>query len=164
MFHQVAVLYLLRYFSIFYLERSQTDTVTGTIGKHTHTSDPREPQKDAVSEAYDIVWVPSMGTGMGAVGLGPKDAGPRVSQLCSANTGLLAVLSIKGLSRGCALLHGAHCNSLCPSPGPFFAPGGQPAPPGPSASQTKSQNLDPFADLGDLSSTLQGTVQDMSGM
>ncbi|KAM5338996.1 cyclin-G-associated kinase isoform 2-T2 [Glossophaga mutica] len=41
--------------------------------------------------------------------------------------------------------------------GPFFCPGGQPAPPGPPASQTKSQSLDPFADLGDLSSSLQGS-------
>ncbi|KAM5283688.1 cyclin-G-associated kinase isoform 2-T2 [Hipposideros larvatus] len=41
--------------------------------------------------------------------------------------------------------------------GPFFSSGGQPAPPGPSASQTKSQSLDPFADLGDLSSSLQGS-------
>lgn len=41
--------------------------------------------------------------------------------------------------------------------GPFFTPGGQPAPPGPPASQTKSQSLDPFADLGDLSSSLQGS-------
>lgn len=44
-----------------------------------------------------------------------------------------------------------------PAPeGPFFSPGGQPAAPGPPASQTKSQSLDPFADLGDLSSSLQG--------
>lgn len=41
--------------------------------------------------------------------------------------------------------------------GPFFSPGGQPAPPGPPASRTKSQTLDPFADLGDLSSSLQGS-------
>lgn len=41
--------------------------------------------------------------------------------------------------------------------GPFVTPGGQPAPPGPPASQTKSQSLDPFADLGDLSSSLQGS-------
>ncbi|XP_036903221.1 cyclin-G-associated kinase isoform X2 [Sturnira hondurensis] len=41
--------------------------------------------------------------------------------------------------------------------GPFFCPGGQPAPPAPPASQTKSQSLDPFADLGDLSSSLQGS-------
>ncbi|XP_053778598.1 cyclin-G-associated kinase isoform X2 [Desmodus rotundus] len=41
--------------------------------------------------------------------------------------------------------------------GPYFCPGGQPAPPGPPASQTKSQSLDPFADLGDLSSSLQGS-------
>lgn len=41
--------------------------------------------------------------------------------------------------------------------GPFFSPGGQPAPPGPPASWTKSQSLDPFADLGDLSSGLQGS-------
>uniref|UniRef100_A0A8D0P0T1 Cyclin G associated kinase n=1 Tax=Sus scrofa TaxID=9823 RepID=A0A8D0P0T1_PIG len=40
--------------------------------------------------------------------------------------------------------------------GPFFSPGGQPAPPGPPASQPQSQNQDPFADLGDLSSSLQG--------
>ncbi|KAJ8783524.1 hypothetical protein J1605_009229 [Eschrichtius robustus] len=39
--------------------------------------------------------------------------------------------------------------------GPFVSPGGQPAPPGPPASQTKSQSQDPFADLGDLSSGLQ---------
>ncbi|XP_036182139.1 cyclin-G-associated kinase isoform X2 [Myotis myotis] len=41
--------------------------------------------------------------------------------------------------------------------GPFFSPGGQPAPPGPPASRAKSQSLDPFADLGDLSSSLQGS-------
>ncbi|XP_057402868.1 cyclin-G-associated kinase isoform X1 [Balaenoptera acutorostrata] len=41
--------------------------------------------------------------------------------------------------------------------GPFVSPGGQPAPPGPPASQTKSQSQDPFADLGDLSSGLQGS-------
>lgn len=41
--------------------------------------------------------------------------------------------------------------------GPFFSPGGQPAPPGPPASQPQSQNQDPFADLGDLSSSLQGS-------
>ncbi|XP_025742697.1 cyclin-G-associated kinase isoform X3 [Callorhinus ursinus] len=41
--------------------------------------------------------------------------------------------------------------------GPFFPPGGQPATPGPPASWTKSQSLDPFADLGDLSSGLQGS-------
>lgn len=48
-----------------------------------------------------------------------------------------------------------------PSAGPFFSPGGQPVPPGPPASQTKSQSLDPFADLGDLSSSLQGNEQDV---
>ncbi|ELK24416.1 Cyclin-G-associated kinase [Myotis davidii] len=41
--------------------------------------------------------------------------------------------------------------------GPFFSPGGQPAPPGPPASRAKSQSLDLFADLGDLSSSLQGS-------
>ncbi|XP_045690127.1 cyclin-G-associated kinase isoform X3 [Phyllostomus hastatus] len=41
--------------------------------------------------------------------------------------------------------------------GPFFCPGAQPAPPGPPAGQTKAQSLDPFADLGDLSSSLQGS-------
>ncbi|XP_062963648.1 cyclin-G-associated kinase isoform X2 [Cynocephalus volans] len=41
--------------------------------------------------------------------------------------------------------------------GPLFTPGGQPAPPGPQASRTKAQSLDPFADLGDLSSTFQGS-------
>lgn len=46
-----------------------------------------------------------------------------------------------------------------PSAGPFFSPGGQPAPAGPPASQTKPQSLDPFADLGDLSASLQGNVQ-----
>uniref|UniRef100_A0A2I3H3S9 Cyclin G associated kinase n=1 Tax=Nomascus leucogenys TaxID=61853 RepID=A0A2I3H3S9_NOMLE len=44
-----------------------------------------------------------------------------------------------------------------PSPGPLFSPGGQPAPCGSQASWTKSQNPDPFADLGDLSSGLQGS-------
>ena len=58
-----------------------------------------------------------------------------------------------GAPRGCTF----SC-SLCLSPGPFFSAGGQPAPPGPSASWTKSQSLDPFADLGDLSSGLQGDV------
>uniref|UniRef100_A0A8C3W441 Cyclin-G-associated kinase n=1 Tax=Catagonus wagneri TaxID=51154 RepID=A0A8C3W441_9CETA len=41
--------------------------------------------------------------------------------------------------------------------GPFFSPGGQPAPPGPPAGQPQSQSRDPFADLGDLSSSLQGS-------
>uniref|UniRef100_A0A2I3GST1 Cyclin G associated kinase n=1 Tax=Nomascus leucogenys TaxID=61853 RepID=A0A2I3GST1_NOMLE len=41
--------------------------------------------------------------------------------------------------------------------GPLFSPGGQPAPCGSQASWTKSQNPDPFADLGDLSSGLQGS-------
>ncbi|XP_053528240.1 cyclin-G-associated kinase isoform X2 [Artibeus jamaicensis] len=54
----------------------------------------------------------------------------------------------------------AWADAPAPTPateGPFFCPGGQPAPPGPPASQTKSQSLDPFADLGDLSSSLQGS-------
>ncbi|XP_036847322.2 cyclin-G-associated kinase isoform X5 [Manis javanica] len=41
--------------------------------------------------------------------------------------------------------------------GPFFSPGGQPTPPGPPASGSKPQSLDPFADLGDLGSGLQGS-------
>ncbi|XP_066136179.1 cyclin-G-associated kinase isoform X2 [Saccopteryx bilineata] len=41
--------------------------------------------------------------------------------------------------------------------GPFLSAGGQLAPPGSSASRTKSQSLDPFADLGNLSSSLQGS-------
>ncbi|XP_041488045.1 cyclin-G-associated kinase isoform X3 [Microtus oregoni] len=40
--------------------------------------------------------------------------------------------------------------------GPLFSSGGHPAPPGHHSSQTKSQSLDPFADLSDLSSSLQG--------
>ncbi|XP_013362207.1 PREDICTED: cyclin-G-associated kinase isoform X2 [Chinchilla lanigera] len=43
--------------------------------------------------------------------------------------------------------------------GPLFPPGAQPASAGPNPSQTKSQSLDPFADLGDLrdlSSSLPG--------
>uniref|UniRef100_H0XDK9 Cyclin G associated kinase n=1 Tax=Otolemur garnettii TaxID=30611 RepID=H0XDK9_OTOGA len=40
--------------------------------------------------------------------------------------------------------------------GPVFSSGGQPAPSGLPANWTKSQSLDPFADLGDLSSGLQG--------
>uniref|UniRef100_A0A8D2FRJ8 Cyclin-G-associated kinase n=1 Tax=Theropithecus gelada TaxID=9565 RepID=A0A8D2FRJ8_THEGE len=49
-------------------------------------------------------------------------------------------------------------SAVAPTPameGPLFSPGGQPAPCGPQASWTKSQNPDPFADLGDLSSGLQ---------
>ncbi|XP_005408741.1 PREDICTED: cyclin-G-associated kinase isoform X3 [Chinchilla lanigera] len=45
------------------------------------------------------------------------------------------------------------------SEGPLFPPGAQPASAGPNPSQTKSQSLDPFADLGDLrdlSSSLPG--------
>ncbi|XP_004847541.1 cyclin-G-associated kinase isoform X5 [Heterocephalus glaber] len=45
------------------------------------------------------------------------------------------------------------------SGGPLFPPGAQPVPAGPQPSQTKSQSLDPFADLGDLrglSSSLPG--------
>uniref|UniRef100_A0A8B9YDL0 Cyclin-G-associated kinase n=1 Tax=Bos mutus grunniens TaxID=30521 RepID=A0A8B9YDL0_BOSMU len=41
--------------------------------------------------------------------------------------------------------------------GTFFSPGDQPAPSGLLAGQTKSQSQDPFADLGDLSSGLQGS-------
>ncbi|XP_036777285.1 cyclin-G-associated kinase isoform X2 [Manis pentadactyla] len=41
--------------------------------------------------------------------------------------------------------------------GPFFSPGGQPTPPGPPASGSKPQSLDPFADFGDLGSGLQGS-------
>uniref|UniRef100_A0A8C8YLU6 Cyclin G associated kinase n=1 Tax=Prolemur simus TaxID=1328070 RepID=A0A8C8YLU6_PROSS len=43
--------------------------------------------------------------------------------------------------------------------GPLFSSGGQAAPSGPQASRIKSQvqSLDPFADLGDLSSGLQGS-------
>uniref|UniRef100_A0A2K6ENF3 Cyclin G associated kinase n=1 Tax=Propithecus coquereli TaxID=379532 RepID=A0A2K6ENF3_PROCO len=41
--------------------------------------------------------------------------------------------------------------------GPLFSSGGQTAPSGPQASWIKSQSLDPFADLGDLSSGLQGS-------
>ncbi|XP_069877736.1 cyclin-G-associated kinase isoform X2 [Dipodomys merriami] len=41
--------------------------------------------------------------------------------------------------------------------GALFSPGGQPAPPGPQPSQTKPQSLDPFADLGDLGSGVQGS-------
>ncbi|XP_050011797.1 cyclin-G-associated kinase isoform X3 [Alexandromys fortis] len=40
--------------------------------------------------------------------------------------------------------------------GPLFSSGGHPGPPGHHPSQTKSQSLDPFADLSDLSSSLQG--------
>ncbi|XP_021507491.2 cyclin-G-associated kinase isoform X1 [Meriones unguiculatus] len=40
--------------------------------------------------------------------------------------------------------------------GPLFSSASHPAPPGPHPSQTKSQRLDPFADLSDLSSSLQG--------
>uniref|UniRef100_A0A2K6C4R3 Cyclin G associated kinase n=1 Tax=Macaca nemestrina TaxID=9545 RepID=A0A2K6C4R3_MACNE len=51
-------------------------------------------------------------------------------------------------------------SAVAPTPateGPLFSPGGQLAPCGPQASWTKSQNPDPFADLGDLSSGLQGS-------
>ena len=51
-----------------------------------------------------------------------------------------------------------------PSPGPLFSSGGQPAPCGSQASWTKSQNPDPFADLGDLSSGLQGNVEGTLGV
>lgn len=86
-----------------YLEHSQTDTVTETIGKHTHTSNPREPLKDTVSEACDTVWVPSMGTSVGAVEPGPEDTGPRVSQLCGADTA------------ACGLEHKGAEQRLCPT-------------------------------------------------
>lgn len=56
----------------------------------------------------------------------------------------------------CALA--GHCLRPLLSPGPLFSRGGQPTPPGPQPSQTKPQSLDPFADLGDLSSGLQGNV------
>lgn len=41
--------------------------------------------------------------------------------------------------------------------GPFSSSGSQPAPSSTPASHIKSQSLDPFADLGDLSSSLQGS-------
>ncbi|KAM4812060.1 cyclin-G-associated kinase isoform X2 [Urocitellus parryii] len=57
----------------------------------------------------------------------------------------------------------AWAEAAVPTPAPMsaaegllFSPGGQPTPPGPQPSQTKPQSLDPFADLGDLSSGLQG--------
>ncbi|XP_051026526.1 cyclin-G-associated kinase [Acomys russatus] len=44
-----------------------------------------------------------------------------------------------------------------PAPeGTLLSSAGHPAPPGPQPSLTKSQHLDPFADLSDLSSSLQG--------
>ncbi|XP_058402474.1 cyclin-G-associated kinase isoform X3 [Diceros bicornis minor] len=59
------------------------------------------------------------------------------------------------------LLGGWDAWAEAPAPAPAtegpFPPGGQPAPSGPPASRTKSQSLDPFADLGDLSSGLQGS-------
>ncbi|XP_048639950.1 cyclin-G-associated kinase isoform X5 [Marmota marmota marmota] len=51
----------------------------------------------------------------------------------------------------------AWAEAAVPTPAPMSAAeGGQPTPPGPQPSQTKPQSLDPFADLGDLSSGLQG--------
>ncbi|XP_029333048.1 cyclin-G-associated kinase isoform X3 [Mus caroli] len=47
-------------------------------------------------------------------------------------------------------------DTATPGPASIPVPEGHPAPPGPNPSQTKSQNLDPFADLSDLSSSLQG--------
>lgn len=41
--------------------------------------------------------------------------------------------------------------------GSFFSPGGPPGPSAPLDSHSKSQSLDPFADLGDLSSSLPGS-------
>ncbi|XP_055977480.1 cyclin-G-associated kinase isoform X2 [Sorex fumeus] len=41
--------------------------------------------------------------------------------------------------------------------GPFFSPGVPPGPPTPLASRSKSQSQDPFADLGNLSSSLPGS-------
>uniref|UniRef100_A0A8C8YRE7 Cyclin G associated kinase n=1 Tax=Prolemur simus TaxID=1328070 RepID=A0A8C8YRE7_PROSS len=66
----------------------------------------------------------------------------------------------KELLGGCVLLQVALVLTRCaPSPGPLFSSGGQAAPSGPQASRIKSQvqSLDPFADLGDLSSGLQGS-------
>lgn len=61
---------------------------------------------------------------------------------------------------GCVSLQVVLVLTPCaPFPGPLFSPGGQPAPCGSQASWTKSQNPDPFADLGDLSSGLQGNVE-----
>lgn len=56
------------------------------------------------------------------------------------------------------VIHSILCNSnaLILFPGPLFSSGGHPGPPGHHPSQTKSQSLDPFADLSDLSSSLQG--------
>ncbi|XP_047422304.1 cyclin-G-associated kinase isoform X2 [Sciurus carolinensis] len=51
----------------------------------------------------------------------------------------------------------AWAEAAVPGPAPTpAAEGGQPDPPGLQPSQTKPQSLDPFADLGDLSSSLQG--------
>ncbi|XP_007953955.1 cyclin-G-associated kinase [Orycteropus afer afer] len=56
---------------------------------------------------------------------------------------------------------GATASMPAPKPaaeGPLCSSGGQPAtPPGPSTTRIKSQNADPFADLGDLGAGLQGT-------
>ncbi|XP_048220029.1 cyclin-G-associated kinase isoform X2 [Perognathus longimembris pacificus] len=58
----------------------------------------------------------------------------------------------------------AWAEAAVPRPGPtpapegaLFSPGGQPAPLGPQPSQAKPQSLDPFADLGDLGSGVQGS-------
>lgn len=54
------------------------------------------------------------------------------------------------------ILYCASLMALILFPGTLFSSGGHPAPPGHHPSQTKSQSLDPFADLSDLSSSLQG--------
>lgn len=69
--------------------------------------------------------------------------------------------SLGGRADAVSYFSGTYPNALCPSSGPFFSPGGQPTPPGPPASGSKPQSLDPFADLGDLGSGLQGKVQNM---
>lgn len=99
-----------------------------------------------------------MKPGLGGRPLRPRD--PRAPAHCRAGLG--------SGGRGCRPGPGEHrarqlsASHPRPSPGPFF-PGGQPAPAGPPAGQTKPQSLDPFADLGDLSASLQGIVRDVAG-
>lgn len=97
----------------------------------------------------------------GLGGRPPRPCDPRAPAHCRAGLG--------SGGRGCRPGPGEHrarqlsASHPRPSPGPFFSPGGQPAPAGPPAGQTKPQSLDPFADLGDLSASLQGIVRDVAG-
>ncbi|XP_063519527.1 cyclin-G-associated kinase isoform X15 [Pongo pygmaeus] len=88
----------------------------------------------------------------------PRGGPPAVGNLPGEPSKMTASSSNPDLLGGWAAWTETAASAVAPTPateGPLFSPGGQPAPCGSQASWTKSQNPDPFADLGDLSSGLQ---------